>query len=754
MRRDDLPSRMTRLIAFACAAAACGLVVLANAVPGDERPPLLAAAQPPDGLNPANRLVDVSVADPGGAVYDVVLRGDGGLGYQVFALTGPDRLVLDLPGVYAASAKPRVEVDREGLIRVRVGQYRDTPEAMTRVVLDMSAPLHWNVIQEGDTLRVHIGPETAVARVAEPVAPAAVETAAAARPAVAETPESLPSWAVARPDPVPTSATKAAGAPVPAIEKAPRAISDPAAVPVVESRPAPQPVAEIRPVPQPVAEAMPVVNAAPVPVEAPSPAVAPAPIAAPAPAWVESPPPPAWNASEVQAALGAQPTPTPPPPNPMASVVNAGSTAPAEITTSGAVPLPSSAINAIGELRKEYTGQPISLELVDADVKQVFGVFHEMSGLNFVLDPGVSGTVTIVVDQVPWDQALDIILKNNGLSMQMEGNVVRVAPVTKLAQEAQQKRQLWENQELEAPPVTITRTLSYARAKDIEKVVRDAVISSKGRVVVDERTNTLVIRDVPSRLASIEGLMEALDAETPQVMIEARIVEVSRDFQQTLGINWGFTADADPAYGTQTGLDFPNRANVKWDLNLPRNPKASSLGFSFGNVLDSFTLDITIDALESEGYARRLSAPKVATLNNETAEIEQGLRYPIVTTTATEVDVQFVAASLLLRVTPQITAEGTIALDLDVENNSPDFVVQVQGVPSINTQRASTKILIKDGGTAVIGGIFSVNEGNDEIGVPWLRKLPALGWLFKSRGITSKNRELLIFVTGKIIKAY
>ena len=272
--------------------------------------------------------------------------------------------------------------------------------------------------------------------------------------------------------------------------------------------------------------------------------------------------------------------------------------------------------------------------------------------------------------------------------------------------------------------------------------------------MIDERTNTLVIRDVPARLASIEGLMAALDAETPQVMIEARIVEVSRDFQQTLGINWGFTADADPAYGTQTGVDFPNRANAKWDLNLPRNPSASALGFSFGNVLDSFTLDITIDALESEGYARRLSAPKVATLNNETAEIEQGLRYPIVTTTATEVDVQYIAASLLLRVTPQITAEGTIALELDVENNSPNFVVQVQEVPSINTQRASTKILIKDGGTAVIGGIFSVNEGNDESGVPWLRKLPALGWLFKSRGIQSKNSELLIFVTGKIIKAY
>ena len=630
MRRHDLPSRMTRLIAFACAVAACGLVVLANAVPGEERPPLLAAAQPPEGLAPANRLVDVSVAEPGGAVYDVVLRGDGGLGYQVFALTGPDRLVVDLPGVNAAAATSRVEVDRQGLIRVRVGQYRDAPEAMTRVVLDLSAPLSWNVIQEGDTLRLHLGPETAVGRAAQPTAPSAVKTASAVAPAQVETPENLPSWAVARPDPVQASTTRLNPAPVPAVDTTPNAVAGPPSTP------------------EPVAERMPVANAAPAPAETSLPVAAPAPAAA-------------WNASEVRAALGAEPTP--PPPAPLPSVVNAGSTAPAETTMSGAVPLPNDDIKAMGEIRREYTGQPISLELVDADIKQVFGVFHEMSGLNFVLDPGVSGTVTIVVDQVPWDQALDIILKNNGLSMQMEGNVVRVAPVTKLAQEAQQKRQLWENQELEAPPVTITRTLSYARAKDIEKVVRDAIISNKGRVVIDERTNTLVIRDVPGRLASIEGLMAVLDAETPQVMIEARIVEVSRDFQQTLGINWGFTADADPAYGTQTGVDFPNRANVKWDLSLPRNPKASTLGFSFGNVLDSFTLDITIDALESEGYARRLSAPKVATLNNETAEIEQGVRYPIVTTTATEVDVQFVAASLLLRVTPQITAEGTIALD-------------------------------------------------------------------------------------------
>ncbi len=740
MRRHDLQGRMTRLVAFACVAAACGLVVLANAVP-DDRPPLLAAAQPPNGVSPADRLLDVNVAEPGHEAFDIVLRGNGGLGYQVFALSQPDRLVVDLPGVEVATAKPRVEIGREGLLRVRVGQYRDEPEAMTRVVLDMTAPLSWNVYQEGNTLRVHIGPAAPVPH----AEPAVESTGAEVRPVdapAAPPDEGLPSWAVARPDPVPTAEHHA-------VEPSSAASEIP--VPVVTVRPEPtsaavEPPRVVNAPPEPVPAALPI----PAATEAPSAAPVATPVTgtaaqvttlAPAPNEAE----PTWTSSEIVSALAnAGPGPT------TTTVVN---TAPADVATPTSAALPSTEIKAMGEIKREYTGQPISLELVDADIKQVFGVFHELSGLNFVLDPGVSGTVTIVVDQVPWDLALDVILTNNNLDMQMEGNVVRVAPVTKLAQEAQQKRQLWENQELEAPPVTITRTLSYARAKDIERVIREAIVSPKGRVVIDERTNTVVIRDVPSRVASIEGLMQTLDAETPQVMIEARIVEVSRDFQQTLGINWGFTADADPAYGTQTGLDFPNRANVSWDLNLPRNPNASSLGFSFGNVLDSFTLDITIDALESEGYARRLSSPKIATQNNETAEIEQGLRYPIVTTTATEVDVQFVAASLLLRVTPQITAEGTIALDLDVENNSPDFVVTVAGVPSINTQRATTKLLIRDGGTAVIGGIFTVNEGNDEIGVPWLRRLPGIGWLFKSRGIQSKNRELLIFVTGKIIQA-
>ena len=195
-----------------------------------------------------------------------------------------------------------------------------------------------------------------------------------------------------------------------------------------------------------------------------------------------------------------------------------------------------------------------------------------------------------------------------------------------------------------------------------------------------------------------------------------------------------------------------HNASVNYGLNLPGGGAASKIAFAFGNIVDSFTLDVALNALEMQGEGRILSSPKIATQNNERAEIEQGVRIPIVNTTATEIDVEFVSASLRLVVTPQITAEGTIILEIEVENNSPDFVQTAGGIPSIRTQRALTKVLIKDGGTTVIGGIFTVNEAHAESGVPWFRKIPAFGWLFRTRQITTENRELLIFITPKIVK--
>jgi type IV pilus assembly protein PilQ len=238
--------------------------------------------------------------------------------------------------------------------------------------------------------------------------------------------------------------------------------------------------------------------------------------------------------------------------------------------------------------------------------------------------------------------------------------------------------------------------------------------------------------------------MDDLDTQTPQVMIEARIVETSREFTRDLGIDWGFVANDQRGAG--------NVARIDYDLNLPRVAEASRLGMFFGDLgPNGFAINVALDALETEGRGRILSAPKVMAQNNTTAIIEQGTQIPVVNTTATEINVEFISASLKLEVTPQITAEGTIIMQIEVENNSPDFVNRVGDTPAINTQRASTQVMVEDGGTTVIGGVFFLNEGESETGVPGLRKIPGLGWLFKSKNITKENKELLIFITPTIV---
>ncbi|MFQ5668909.1 MAG: type IV pilus secretin PilQ [Acidobacteriota bacterium] len=403
----------------------------------------------------------------------------------------------------------------------------------------------------------------------------------------------------------------------------------------------------------------------------------------------------------------------------------------------------------LSEEGPSYTGRRISLELVDADIKQVFRLFHEISGLNFVLDPSVNGKVTIVLDNVPWDQSLDIILRNNGLDKVFENNVVRIATTAKLASEAQQRRALKDAARLEVDPVTVSRVLSYAKAEDVDQIVRRMLTSgsssgsSQFQSYFDKRTNTIIFTTIPDQAEAVNKLLDELDARTPQVMIEARIVETSREFTRDLGIQWGFTANDQRGAG--------NNFNAQFDLNLPRVADTSRLGISFGDLgPNGFAIDLALDALETEGRGRILSAPKVAAQNNTTAVIEQGVQIPVVNTTATEINVEFISASLKLEVTPQITAEGTIIMDINVDNSSPDFKNLVGDTPAINTERASTRVLVEDGGTTVIGGVFLMNEGESEVGIPGLRKIPGLGWLFKNKNITKQNRELLIFITPKI----
>ncbi len=810
MRRGNLRSRLAVLLAVSfLVIGAVGPVVASTGAINDDRPPLLASEPAPDGAKVASRLVDYSVVQQNGS-FDVVLRADGGLPYQVFKLSNPERLVIDLPGVRNAVDRSRAEVGSEGLTRVRVGLYRETPEPVTRVVLEMKSNLAYTVARDGDALHLRLAGAQATAAALPQAAAAAPQAKAEAKPEAkvaaapqpkAEVkaepkpeikteikPETKPeikaeakpeikaepkaeikaepkaevkaeakpaAMAQAAPAPTPETATKPAAAPVQVAQAAPAPAPAPAenAAPlnIFAHRAAPRPAsdakpAEARPMPQQASNVIPArETTAPAPT---APAAAPiaAPLAQPASAPVQA-------ATAQTAPAQTAPRPLNPATSAFAPAVALPKPDPKPEPAAKTEAMPQFETKTIQDQRRNYTGKPISLNLVDADIRQVFGVFHELSGLNFVLDPAVSGTVTIVVDEVPWDQALDLILQNNGLEMVLEGNVIRIAPVVKLAQEAAARKTLREAKELEATPVTITRTLSYAKATDVDKVVRDAILSPKGRVIIDSRTNTLIIRDIPDRIDAVDKLLSTLDAETPQVMIEARIVEVSRDLVQDIGIKWGTSVRADAAHGTETNLQFPHNISADYSLNLPKNAGASALSLSFGNVLDSFNLDITLDALETEGYAKRLSSPKVATQNNATAEIEQGVRFPIVNTTATEIQTQFVSASLRLKCTPQITAEGTVILDVEVSNDSPDFVNSVSKIPSINTQRAQTKVLIADGGTTVIGGIFTVNEGRSTSGVPFFKNLPGLGWLFRNKSISTRNRELLIFITPRIVKS-
>ena len=398
-----------------------------------------------------------------------------------------------------------------------------------------------------------------------------------------------------------------------------------------------------------------------------------------------------------------------------------------------------------------YTGKRISLNFKDADLKDVFRLFHEITGYNIVLDPTVSGSLTIVLENVPEDQALDIILKNNGLDKVFENNVIRIASTQKLAAEAASRKSLIEAQELEQEPVTFTRKLSYAKAKDAVPIIKK-IMSKRGDVIMDDRTNTLIITDLANRQEPISRLIDNLDEQTPQVVIEARIVETDREFERDLGIIWGMRGSASTANGTQTGWSFPHTGSIGYDVNLPSPATAGRLGISFGNVLDSFTLDAQLDAFELNGDVKVLSSPRIATQNNQKATIEQGTQIPVVSTTATQINVEFISASLKLEVTPQITREGTVIMDLKVDNSSPDFVNRVGDVPPILTERAQTQVLVADGGTAVIGGIFKLNDSVTQAGVPGLSKIPGLGWLFRSKSINRKNTELLIFVTPRITK--
>lgn len=413
---------------------------------------------------------------------------------------------------------------------------------------------------------------------------------------------------------------------------------------------------------------------------------------------------------------------------------------------------------------RQFTGEPIDLELKDADIKDVLRTFAKITGLNIVVDPDVTGSVTVNLVHVPWDQALDIILRINRLDYIIENNVLRVARIERLTQEKQAWAEFQKQAEAARPMRTVTKVLSYARAEDVKGILTSEkfLVSDRGSVVVDPRSNMLIIRDLADRMEGILNLIDELDHPNPQVLIEARIVETTRRFSHALGLQWGFTGVADAEHGTTTGWRFPYSGSVEGGIGLGIQGPTATLGLTFADILNAFNLDFVLQAAESNGLAKVISAPKVIAQDNEAAKIESGIQIPIASTVTqgnvTTTTVTFKDATIKLEVTPHITAEGTVQLNIKLDKtevlegvNIVAIGTQLAGAP-LSVRKAETKVLVRDGGTTVIGGVYKMTQNEQRNAVPGLSKIPVVGNLFKQRQITDNNDELLIFLTPRIVK--
>jgi len=370
---------------------------------------------------------------------------------------------------------------------------------------------------------------------------------------------------------------------------------------------------------------------------------------------------------------------------------------------------------------------------------------------------------------VPWDSALLTVLDTHGLDYTVDRNIVRITTTTKMADAAQVRARLLDQEALAEPLLTVQIELSYASAEDLVDIT-NSQLTARGQAMVDIRTNSLVIRDTVASISVLRDLLAVLDRPAPQVNLKARIVETTRDFARDLGVQWGFQGVADAAHGNTTGLVFPNNLTVRgqnrpasgagasgiggtpFAVNLPTSEATSGLALTMGSVLDSFRLDVSLSAMETSGRGKVISTPNITAQNNFPAHIESGQRIPVQVLVDNVASIQFINANLQLEVTPQITAEDTIMLDIIVDKSEPDFTRAVNGVPTIFTRRAETRVLVRNGGTTVIGGIFQLTVNEVESRVPMLHRIPLLGWLFKNQQTNQNNNELLIFITPQILE--
>lgn len=420
--------------------------------------------------------------------------------------------------------------------------------------------------------------------------------------------------------------------------------------------------------------------------------------------------------------------------------------------------------------RRNYVGKRVSFEFKDIDIHNLLRIIAEISKKNVVVADDVSGKVTVRLRNVPWDQALDLVLRSKGLGKEEFGNIIRVAPLARLEAEAESRRKRAEDREKSAPLSVTLVPVNYATASEMSQRVKE-VLSARGNVAVDTRTNTLIVRDLPENVAKARSLVASLDLQTPQVLIESRIVEASTSFRREVGIQWGGRGIMGSAFNNATGLAFPSSVGVvggattggsngnpstsNYAVSLPvgaGDGSGGAIGMTFGSVSQAVELNLRLSALEAQGAVKTISSPKVTTLDNATARISQGVSIPFSQVSAAGANTQFIEARLSLEVTPHITADGAVLMSIRAENNQPDPAnTGANGQPGIARKEANTNVLVRDGETTVLGGIYVRASSTNTAGLPILSKIPVLGFFFRNNRELETKNELLVFVTPRIL---
>jgi len=792
--------------ATAKAAPAYARPVAKNSSPAPATVPAVAApAKSAVSAAPAKPVASATSAMPAAIRNVSVLRGNGTMDVIIegpsnapepFLLRNPERLVLDFANTTVRSSVKNVAVKDKDVLKVRVGRHQAEPP-IARVVIDLSGPRAYNVAKSGQQIIVHIKSEDSAARelpvksspapaLASSSSNAAPVTTASAKPSAAVTTAPAKPRALAsvtpkfNPDPAgpakvagdsyrPTPDGTAFAKYTPTVTTAETASPSPKTTEVAPAKPV-EVASAPAPAPKPEVQAA---VSAPVKVqvtETPAPAVETPSVAAsvvPQVRGVQERLAGESASSKLQEASASAPQPAPERQNydPAARAgVAAGTMASspqggqpvemARLAAPGQLPGGSSSASSMSQ---KYTGEPISVNLKDVDLKDFFRLIHEISGLNIVLDPSVRGNVTLVLDDVPWDQALDIVLKNNQLDRELQGNVLRIAASDTLRKEAVDRRAQSEAVALAVDRQTITRFLSYAKAKDAMPTIKK-FLTARGDIISDERTNALIISDIPSVLPNLDRLISQLDRKSQEVEIEVRVVSATRSFSRDLGVQLGLSwgngvttiAGSNPngTTGTTTGTTSASTVPLFTSFTAP----GATSGISLSNITKSYGIDAVLTAAETHNLAKVLSRPRVVTQSNIKAEVKQGVKIPVYTasTSNANASVSYVDAVLRLSVTPQITAENTIFLTVDVENTQPSGTINSNYI--LTTQQATTQVLVTDGGTVVIGGVIQTTNTVSTSQTPLLGDIPWLGNLFKQRSVKTETDELIFFITPKIVQ--